>query len=179
MRIFFILPIFLFSCSEAVEDSSENDIAESDSLITGIVIDEDRFTAVEFNNELTYMQEGMLDQIDILFASDSSNVDLNLENAIFEAQSNLLKLDEMEKFENSENFVQAMKDLFAFYDKELSNDFQSIADILKKTELTDADDKTLEAYDLQFSEKEATAFQKVFETQDAFAAENKIRLTNQ
>ncbi len=179
MRLFFLLPIVLFSCSGSTEDDNSSEVSESDSLSSEIVIDEERVTAVEFNNELTYMQEGMLDQVDILFASDSSNVDLNLENAIFEAQSSLQKLEVMETFENSDEFMNAMKDLFRFYEEELSQNFGNIAIILKKENLSEVDDNTLEAYDLSFSQKEAEAFEKVFETQDAFAAENKIRLTDQ
>jgi len=179
MRLFFLLPFFLISCSNSTEEGGASELSDSDSLSGGIVIDEERITAVEFNNELTYMQEGMLDQVDILFGSDSSNVDLNLENAIFEAQSSLQKLEVMETFSNSEEFMSAMKDLFKFYDQELSQNFGNIAEILKKETLSEADDNTLEAYDLSFSKKEEEAFQRVFETQDAFAAENKIRLTDQ
>ena len=178
MRIRYIIPFFLLACNEP--GSNEYIADETDSSQTSeIVIDEERVTAVEFNNELTYMQEGMLDQIDILFGSDSANVDLNLENAIFEAESSLQKLETMDKFENSEAFVTSMTELFTFYKEELNNGFPPIAEILKKSELSKSDDATLEAYDLNFSQNEADAFEKVFAAQDNFAKENNIRLTDQ
>ncbi|MFT4600359.1 MAG: hypothetical protein ACI857_000533 [Arenicella sp.] len=178
MRIFLLLPIFILSCADSESASPEESSEDSDNS-SGIIMDEERLTAVDFNNELTYMQDGMLDQVDILFASDSSNVDLNLENAIFEAESSLQKLDATEKFVNSEDFVNAMLDLFNFYKDELSNNFGSIAEVIKKRDLTKVDELLLETYDLEFSQKEAAAFDVVFEAQNAFATENKIRLTDQ
>jgi hypothetical protein len=151
------------------------DLSSNDSIFE-YEENEEKLTAVQFNNELTAIQNGMLNQIDLLFQSDSSNVDINLENAIFEANLNLDRLSSFDKQAGGQDFVAAMTDLLGFYKEELSNNFSPIRNILKKYEFFEDDKMYLDNYDRQFARKEEELFKVVFEKQEVFALENNIKL---
>lgn len=176
----YIFPFFcliLLSCGGA-SDAGNTDITPSDSLVE-FDINEERTTAVDFNNELSLMQQDMLDGMNRLFKADSSNISGLHETLIFEAEMNLADLNEM-TFDGSEvAFVTAMKDLMNWYISELNGPFIEIVPILSKAELNDSDERVLTDYDLGFASREKEAYEKVFVAQDAFALVNNIRLENQ
>ena len=169
---------YLCSLAEGEEtnNDSDNNESDNDSSIVEFDIDSSRVTAVDFNNELTLMQNDMLFMLDVLFRSDSASAELNHENALFEAQMSMAELDEME-FDGSEvDFVREMKELMNFYIKELEGEFKMILPLLKKSELSADEDEMLSNYDQRFALDEKAYFMKVFEAQDAFAAQHNIEL---
>lgn len=176
--LFFIgitLTLVFAACKGSESNDGTSSLESTDSLVE-FEINEERTDAVDFNNEMTFMQEGTLDMIDALFQSDSSNVELNHENCLFELEINISSLKQMKGDTDKMNFVSAMIDLMEFYKKELSTDFLNVITILKKSEFTDKDDAFLKDYDLNFVELEEAAFNKVFISQEAFAKANNISL---
>ena len=176
--LFFTSSILLLTSCGGEDEAQFNEDGEyvaNDSIIE-YDIDQERVSAVEFNNELSLMQEDMLNMIEILFLSDSASVMANHENALFEAQINLSELDNME-FDGTElDFVAKMKELMNFYIDELDNGFREIIPLLQKVDLTDAEVKTLDEYDQDFANREKEIFLEVFAAQDEFAAANNISL---
>ncbi|MBD3639123.1 MAG: hypothetical protein HUJ25_17340 [Crocinitomicaceae bacterium] len=175
----FIL-LALLSCggNTAVDDDPDNGSIPQDSIIE-YDIDEDRVSAVEFNNELTLMQEDMLRMMETLFTSDTGEVDINYENAVFEAQINLDELKEKEFDGSEKEYIAKMKKLMNFYLDELNNGFRDILPLLRKADLNEAELKQLEEYDRNFVAKEKELFMEVFAAQDAFAEKNNISLQEQ
>ena len=111
-----VMVFLVSSCSASTTSSSQNnqDHTPNDS-IHDLPVSEQRLSAVDFNNEMTLMQEGILDQVDVLFKSDSTNVDINLENTLFEIELNLESLSNMKFPEHGEAFVTSMQKLLLFY----------------------------------------------------------------
>jgi hypothetical protein len=177
-----VLPAFCVICiscgSNELEELTEQDYVLNDSIIE-YDIDEERVSAVDFNNDLSLMQEDMLYITEKLFLSDTSMVVVNHENAIFEAQINLAELDEM-KFDGTEEpFVLEMKKLMTFYLDELNTGFMEIIPLLKKSTLSSDEEAQLDAYDLSFVSKEKEIFMQIFEVQNEFARVNNISLQDQ
>ncbi|MEO9533343.1 MAG: hypothetical protein ABJG68_10420 [Crocinitomicaceae bacterium] len=171
--LFFI--VLLSACGSSVDSENNMDLSSTDTIFE-YDENQEKLSAVEFNNELTTMQNGMLNQIDLLFQSDSSDVDINLENAIFEASLNLDKLAALSNQEGGMEFVAAMSALMEFYRDELSDNFGEVKEILKKSTFSDENDQFLKEYDLSFAKEEERLFQQVFEAQEQFANENSIKL---
>lgn len=173
--ISFIFFAVLVSCNVSTDSENNMDLSSTDTIVE-YEENQEKLSAVEFNNELTNIQNGMLNQVDNLFQSDSSDVDINLENAIFEANLNLDKLNSYENQENADGFLSAMVDLLEFYKEELSHNFSAVRDILKKGELFEDDKMFLDNYDRKFASNEEELFKVVFERQEEFAADNNIKL---
>lgn len=173
--------LFLFSCGGEGdhEGVSKDNGTDKDSSIVEFNLDASRVSAVEFNNELTLMQNDMLSIISALFQSDSSNARINHENALFEAQVNLSELDAME-FDGSETaFIKEMKNLMNFYITELGGEFKEIIPLLEKSVLSKEEKARLRKYDERFALDEKACFMKVFSEQDEFAEINNIELIEQ
>ncbi|MBI3135234.1 MAG: hypothetical protein HYZ14_11220 [Bacteroidetes bacterium] len=167
--------IFLFACGGEPAGTTDHSLDGKDT-IKEFEMSEPRLTAVEFNNEMTFMQDAILSQVDELFKSDSSNIDLNLENTLFEIDLNLESLNNMKVPENGEAFLNAMKNLMNFYHSELTGPFQQIVPLLKKADWSKADEKQVSVYDVSFVESEKAWFDSVFAEQEKFAKANNIKL---
>ena len=172
-----VLPIsclMLIACG-GKGDQGNIDLTPNDTL-GEVQMNQERVSAVDFNNNITLMQEDLLTAIDYLFISDFMDVQANLDNTLFEVEMKQAELHEM-SFDGSEAaFVAQMDSLLSFYKSELSGGFREIMPVLLHEELTDEDLDVLDAYDLVFAAKEKKAFERVFEAQDAFAETNNISL---
>jgi hypothetical protein len=168
----------LISCGQGKPevDTGEDTEIDGTDTITEFDMSEERLSAVDFNNELTLMQESLLDQMELLFLSDSASVDLNLENTLFEIDLSMQSLNAMKAPDNSEGFLAAMKNLLAFYKAEVSTGFTEIVPLLKMETLTKKQQQQLSDYDLVFAEQEKAWFDTVFVEQEKFAQANNIKL---
>lgn len=174
MRYLFLIPLFLiFSCQS---NTVENDLNDVQNESTEIVMDEDRLDAVEINNELIGMYDGMANLINELFASDSGNVINNHSNALFEAKTNVQKLEEYQLGAEDQTFVESLKALMLWYEEELDSSFVEVIPLIQQTEISATEQKQLEDYDIAFAEKEQRLVQSFAEAQEKFAQRNNIRL---
>lgn len=175
-----VILLTVFSCG-GDNSSNEGESGDVDTIdnIVEYELDEDRISAVEFNNELTLMQEDMLNVIGVLFQSDSTNAKTNYDNALFEVQINQDDLKKL-KFDGSEKAFKAeMKNLLNFYLDELQGEFKSILPLLEKGQLTEEENQILIDYDKRFAHEEKAIFMKVIEEQDKFAESHNIKLVDQ
>jgi hypothetical protein len=166
----FLIPVFvLVSCggdsAETITNTNE-DIERSAEAIS----------PVDFNNEISFMQDGMLAQIDALFQSDSSTIDMNFENTIFEIDLNIESLNAMKIPIGGDSLSTAMLDFMNYYKSELNGEFQAIIPLLKKPEWSKAEEKQVQDYDVKFAEEEKVWFDKVISEQAKFAKANRIEL---
>jgi len=119
----------------------------------------------------------MLDLMTELFQSDSSNIDLNLENTLFELEVNLQNIDLMFKASvESNEFARCQRNLIKFYTDELNGKFKEIIPLLKESNLTKKQKDELNNYDIYFVEQEKIWFDSVFVAQEKFAKANNIML---
>ena len=176
----FFLTLILFSCG-GNEAGVDEELGDSDSSSAGIIehdLDEERLDAVGYNNKLNAIISSTLDDIDLLFSSDSSNVEQNLENTLFNLDLNHTAVVETPEFETEEPFRLSVLELLAFYVNELNGAFASeVKPILMKGEPSDVDQAYLEEYDLTFSGKEKGLFDAMMLAQEEFAGKNNIRLS--
>lgn len=175
---FYIACFFLLSCG-GNSTGNDNQVIGGTDTIKEFEMSEPRLTAVDFNNEMTFMQDAILKQVDELFNSDSTNIDLNLENTLFELDLNIESLENMKAPENSETFVTAMKNLMVFYRSEFNGPFQDVVTLIKKANWTKADEKKVNDYDKNFVTAEKAWFDTVFAEQEKFATANNIKLEEQ
>lgn len=166
------MPVFvLVSCAgdatETTIDTNENEVAVTSAEV---------LTPVDFNNEVSFMQDGILSQIDALFQSDSSNIDVNFENTIFEIDLNVESLNAMKIPAGGDSLKVAMLEFMNYYKIELNGEFQTIIPLLKKPEWTKAEEKQVQDYDLKFANEEKVMFDKVISEQEKFAKANRIEL---
>lgn len=169
--------LFLVACvdSDSIDSGTQN--FEALDSIKEFEMNEGRLTAVDFNNELTLMQERMLDLMTELFQSDSSNIDLNLENTLFELEVNLQNIDLMFKASvEITEFARCQRNLIKFYTDELNGKFKEIIPLLKESNLTKKQKDELNNYDIYFVEQEKIWFDSVFVAQEKFAKANNIML---
>lgn len=168
----FLIPVFfLVSCGgdviETTTVTNENEVAETSAEV---------LTPVDFNNEVSFMQDGVLSQIDALFQSDSSTIDVNFENTIFEIDLNIESLKAMKIPAGGDSLKVAMLEFMNYYKIELNGEFQTIIPLLKKPEWTKAEEKQVQDYDLKFANEEKVMFDKVISEQEKFAKANRIEL---
>lgn len=168
----FLIPAFvLVSCAgdatETTTVTNENELAETSA---------DVMTPVDFNNEISFMQDGILSQIDALFQSDSSTIDVNFENTIFEIDLNVESLNAMKIPVGGDSLKVAMLEFMNYYKVELNGEFQTIIPLLKKPEWTKAEEQQVQDYDLKFANEEKVMFDKVISEQEKFAKANRIEL---
>ncbi|WP_027418509.1 hypothetical protein [Crocinitomix catalasitica] len=168
----------LFACSnnEVVENVKSTYTEESDGIIE-YDLNEDRIDAVQFNNNLSMIQQNVSRQIELLFQSDSIDIQQNYENTLFEIEINLHELKSYE-VENGENFLKAITDLLIFYKNELTNDFPELIEIIKSGVKNENELERLNEYDVKFAKEEAEYLEIIFQEQDTFAAINNIKLAS-
>lgn len=178
MKLIYVLPfLFLFACSGSNSTDSGTQTFEASDTIKEFDMNENRLSAVEFNNELTLMQERMLGLITELFQSDSSNVDLNLENTLFELEVNRENIDWMfQPDDESTEFARCQSNLIQFYIDELNGKFKEIIPLLKQSKRSKKQNDELTNYDIYFAEQKKIWFDSVFIAQEKFAKANNIKL---
>lgn len=168
----FLIPVFaLVSC---VGDTAETTIETNENSQVETLADD--LNPVDFNNEVSFMQDGILSQIDVLFQSDSSTIDVNFENTIFEIDLNIESLNAMKIPAGGDSLKTAMLDFMHYYKSELNGKFQTIIPLLKKTEWSKAEEKQVQDYDVKFANQEKIKFDNVISEQEKFAKANRIEL---
>ncbi len=181
MRIIpLLITLLLFSCvGQAGGTDGEGGTESGDSSsIAEQELNEDRVDAVSYNNRLNSILEGSLDNIDLLFSSDSADIEANLDNVLFDLDLNYTAVNETQGFEEDDSFKSALLEFLAFYINELQGAFSSdIKPIIRSGSSSAKDVEILENYDKQFSEKENDLFQKVLTAQSEFASNNNIKLS--
>lgn len=177
LSILFFFVLF-YSCQSSSSDGNggTEDSGGEGTTITEYDMDENRLGAVDFNNELSLMQQSIMDQVTTLFRSDSASVDINLENTLFEIGLNIEDLKQMQAPENGQAFLEATLNLMHFYEAELSSGFKELVPLIKAETLTRQQEKQLEEYDVYFAEQEMLWFDTVFVEQEKFARANNIKL---
>lgn len=172
-----ILAIAFLACGHEVKSDLNNleNVVDSTSIVE-YEMDEERLSGVEYNNRLSLMQQRVLEQIDILFMSDTNKVDINHENARFEIQMNLTDLDNIVAPEGGDGFKLALQNLLLFYQTELDNGFNEVMPILKKTNLSNDEENILDAYSASFAEKEESLFIQIVTEQEEFATDNNFAI---
>jgi len=177
MKLIYIIPfVFFISCAESEPGDSGTQNFEATDSIKEFDMNENRLSAVDFNNEMTLMQERTLDLVFELFQSDSASVDLNLENTNFELDVNIQTLDLTNPPDGAEEFVRTMKNVMRFYKDELQGKFLEMVPLIKQKELTKKQKDDLKNYDVYFAEQEKIWFDSVFVEQEKFAKANNIKL---
>lgn len=174
----------LLACgSESGTTDPENNLPSDSTGGADIVeyeLNEERLSAVDFNNDLTFIQQGALDQINLLFQSDSANVRVNFDNALFDIGLKLVDLKQKDIAEGGEDFQGALVNLLSFYETELNEGFEPLLPVLEKSadERTGAEEEMIKEFDLNFAEKEAELFEAILNAQEAFAKANNIRMSD-
>jgi len=157
----------------------EGDSGDSTQLdVTEFEMDSNRLSAVDFNNSLTGIFNSSTESVSTLFASGPDNVDANLENSLFEMQIDVAKVEAMGCDGGGvDSFKTAVFELLVFYTTELGGSFENeIAPILKMTKIDKANQKKLDAYDLEFASDEKILVDRVMAVQTEFATLNNIKL---
>lgn len=180
MRIFvLIFGVSLFSCV-GTEQNESLELLDSVDALNGVIyeqnLDENKLDAVSFNNELTLIQEALLTQVDQVFTSDSSNIEQNIDNALFELELKGEALSRINAPDGGTDFKNAVAALIAFYKEEFQVKFPKLIPLIQKKSVTPQEQKTLDEYDRDFAKQEEELFMTVFEAQTAFSLTNKMRL---
>ena len=175
-RSYLIIFGFLLLLSCKGEESKGGVDLNPDDTLAGYELNNERINAVEFNNQLTLMQEDAVRQITILFQSDSATVDQNYENVLFELEIYQSELKELEFDTSASAYKRSMHDLLSFYQTELRGEFKELIPLLKETNPSDEVLDRLDAYDRKFADQERAVFDSVFAAQEAFAKANNIKL---
>ena len=176
-NLIWCIPFFLMACGGVVTPAENENIGfEGQDTIVDFEMNSERLSAVEFNDELSFMQEVTINQIFDLFNSDSANIDLNYENTLFELDMHLQSLNEKKVPKQGEAYLTAMINLMNFYIEDLKNNFPAMIELIKKPVRKKIDTKKLEDYDMNFALKEKELFDSVVAAQDAFAKANNIKL---
>ncbi len=168
----FLIPVFVLVSCGGDNSETTNPAATNDGEVTST----EALNPVDFNNEISFMQDGVLSQIDALFQSDSSTIDVNFENTVFEIDLNIESLNAMKIPAGGDSLKTAMLDFMNYYKQELNGEFQTIIPLLKKPEWSTAEEKQVQEYDLKFAEQEKIKFEKVIAEQEKFAKANRIEL---
>lgn len=183
MRYFIVLAIssFLVACGGNNEQGGGEQDTTSDTTSNGIVeyeLNPDRLSAVEFNNELSLIQQSVYDQIGVLFLSAPGFVDQNLDNALFELELKATDLKNIETLEGGEAFKAAVLALIEFYKTELKGEFLEVLPILKleTEERSQTQVFRLNDYDEQFAIREKPLLETIVAEQEKFALNNNFKV---
>ncbi len=178
MRFFYALLLLgCFSCGAKVEENeSISEIDSSENTIVEYELNENRLEAVDFNNKLSFIQQASLDKINLLFLSDSSNVDFNLENARFEIDLNITEVKSIKAPEGGEEFKKSLMKLLTYYNDELYGQFIDVVPLMKITSPSENELQQLESYSATFTSLEEELFSKLSENQEKFAIANNIKI---
>lgn len=163
------------SCSEEIETTGPDNPIEPNDTISNTIIEydlnEDRLSAVEYSNELSYAQQHAYDQINILFLSTSTTVNQNYDNAVFDIALKSKDLENITVYEGGQDFHDAVADLLQFYNEELTTGFIKILPLLEKgaEERAKGEEYKVIDYDEQFAIKEVSFFDAIAVEQEKFA----------
>lgn len=180
MRFLFVtlVAVLAVSCENnggASGEKTAEDIVDTTTIIE-YNLDGERLSAVAYNNKLSLMQQRVLNQIDILFQSDTGQTVVNHENAQFEIELNLTDLKAIQAPEGGESFKNTLLDLFEFYQMELNNGFKAILPLLDKTDLSVSESKKLDEYSEHFAQREEELFGLMADEQKEFAKANNFKI---
>ena len=178
MKVFFLiisLPLILAACSNnsSVEDKPD-EIAEKVTY----QMNEEKLSAVAANNLISNIQRAALEMVDEVFQSDSAALPNNVQNAIFELEVSIQRVEEMTGLKKLGTFKKAVINLFKFYQNAFENDFQSLIPTIQNSNPTASEKAILQKYDEDFRRKEMVFFKEISQDQEAFAAANKINLVD-
>jgi hypothetical protein len=131
MKNFFCLLLcagFLSACNNSTEKLDENgENSEEDS--TGIIeysLNEEKLSAVEYNNRLSLMQQGIFEKINRLFVADTNLIRNSLDNVKFELELNLNDLKKITPPAGGEAFKTALENLLNFYKTEMNGGLKKL-----------------------------------------------------
>ena len=178
-----IILSFLFLACTSGEDS-ENESSfnpDSDTLESGIIeydLNEVKLSAVDFNNELSFIQQNVWDQLDLIFTVDSAKVVDQFETTLFEIEMKLADLDKMYIPEGGEDLLKSLVDLLTYYSEELSQNMKPLLPLLKMPvdQLTKEEAAELNEFDVNFAGKEKELVLEFAAEQDRFAAANNFQM---
>ncbi|MFT5822483.1 MAG: hypothetical protein ACI8ZM_003739 [Crocinitomix sp.] len=176
----FLLGLML-SCSEEIETiGPDNSFNLTDTISNSIIeydLNEDRLSAVEYSNELSFAQQHAYDQINILFLSDPTTINQNFDNAVFDIALKAKDLDNLPVYEGGKAFHDAVANLLQFYDDELTTGFVKILPLLEKEAEERSRDEEYRVidYDEQFAIKEVAFFDAIALEQGKFARANNFK----
>ncbi|NOQ72675.1 MAG: hypothetical protein GQ574_11765 [Crocinitomix sp.] len=176
----FLLGLML-SCSEEIETTGpDNLFALTDTISTSIIeydLNEDRLSAVEYSNELSFAQQRAYDQINVLFLSDPTTISQNFDNAVFDIGLKVKDISNIPVYEGGQAFQKAVTNLLQFYNDELTNGFIKILPLLEKgaEERSRDEEYRVIDYDEQFAIKEVVFFDAIAVEQEKFAQANNFR----
>jgi hypothetical protein len=183
MKNFFCLLLcvgFLAACNNSTERLDENGV-NSGVDSTGIMeysLNEEKLNAVDYNNRLSLIQQGIFEKINRLFVADTNLIRNSLENVKFELELNLNDLEKITPPAGGESFKTAIENLLNFYKAEMSGGFEEIVPLLIQSHnaLTPAERDRLVQYDTEFAKKEMAYFEEIRIVQEKFAQENNFQM---
>lgn len=183
MKNFFFLLLcvgFLAACDNSTERLDENG-ENSGGDSTGIMeysLNEEKLNAVDYNNRLSLIQQGIFEKINRLFVADTNLIRNSLENVKFELELNLNDLKKITPPAGGESFKTAIENLLNFYKAEMSGGFEAIVPLLIQSHnaLTPAERDRLVQYDTEFAKKEMAYFEEIRILQEKFAQENNFQM---
>lgn len=171
----------LISCGDS-ELNNENPIKDNgDTLDNGIIeydLNEDKLSAVDFSNELSLMQQNVLNQVDLLFQADSAAIEDQFSITLFEIDTKLQNLQDLSIPSDGKDMTEALKNIFTFYSDEIGSKMKPMLPILKKSisKRTKEETKKLDDFDQNFSKQEQALVRIFSAEQDTFALANNFRL---
>lgn len=177
-----ILVFLFFACTDGENRENESFFnPDSDTLESGIIeydLNEMKLSAVDFNNELSFIQQNVWDQLDLIFTVDSSKVVDQFETTLFEIDMKLADLDQMYVPNGAENLLKSLVDLLTYYNEELSQKMKPLLPLLKipVDHLTGEEAAKLNDFDINFAAKEKELVLVFAAEQDRFAAANNFQM---
>lgn len=177
-----LLAGFIMSCGgDPVDEKNEENRADTaDNAIVEYNLNNDRLSAVEYNNEISLIQQNVYDQINTLFLSDASSIKRNYDNAVFEIQLKSTDLENMETPDGGADLKKALSNLLDFYDNELNNGFLDVLPLIEiePENRSREQEYRINDYDEQFAIKEVEYFEAIAEEQNQFAADNNFKISD-
>ncbi len=131
-------------------------------------------TPLDYNDAIISEQSkiinAMLDLSKAFEKADETNMEDNLELLTKQAKSSIEALEKMEPFEGNNTLRASAIALFEFYKSLSENEFDEIADILKKkSEITGEDSNRMDELNRSIVERETVLDKNLSEAQHAFA----------
>jgi hypothetical protein len=185
MRQFFVLFLsgLILSCGGEGkgDDGIIPETPQSDSSANGIIeyeLNESRLNAVDFNNQLSLIQQSVYNQIRVLFLSSPEMIDQNLDNTLFELELKSTDLEKAQTLAGGDKFKMAILDLIDFYKSELMEGFPEVLPLVRieEEERTQAETYRLNDYDEQFAISEKPLLEQIALEQAQFASENNFKI---
>ena len=177
-----ILSFLFFACTSGEDSENESSFnPDSDTLESRIIeydLNEVKLSAVDFNNELSFIKQNVWDQLDLIFTVDSAKVVDQFETTLFEIEMKLADLDKMYIPEGGEDLLKSLVDLLTYYSEELSQNMKPLLPLLKMPvdQLTKEEAAELNEFDVNFAGKEKELVLEFAAEQDRFAAANNFQM---